>query len=330
MAVDDKWGVGICLHYMGHVKEEMGDYGKARELYQRSFEILRERGDGWQLAGPLLDLAKYAWADGDAAHARALHQESLAIFEEMGNKGGMANTLGFLTAILAAQGDYTQASTAALTMQNLPGGKRDIASGRTRLGQIEYLQGRLAEAKAHFEAGLMIFRELKDENGMGWVPPWLGCVAHRAGDLGRAQTLIEEGLDIVDPDGYWPELAFALLARGDVARAQGDPATAAQYYARSLRIVVEHKDQPDVAERLEGFAKLAGAAQQPQRAARLFGAAEALRERIGTPLPAVERADYDGAVALARAQLDPAAFSAAWAEGKVLGWEEAAAYALET
>ena len=83
-----------------------------------------------------------------------------------------------------------------------------------------------------------------------------------------------------------------------------------------------------MAERLEGFAKLAGAAGQPQRAARLFGAAQALRDRIGTPIPPVERADYDAALAQARAQLDEVAFGEAWAEGRATGWEAAAAYAL--
>ena len=82
--------------------------------------------------------------------------------------------------------------------------------------------------------------------------------------------------------------------------------------------------------RLFGHIKLAGEAAQPQRAARLFGAAAALRERIGIPIPAVERADYDAAVAQARAQLDPAAFDAAWAEGLAMNWEQATAYALET
>ena len=52
------------------------------------------------------------------------------------------------------------------------------------------------------------------------------------------------------------------------------------------------------------------------------------RDRIGTPIPPVERADYDTALAQARAQLDEAAFDAAWAEGRATGWEEAAAFAL--
>ncbi len=329
MAAEDGWVVGLCLHFMGHVTEDMGDSARARELYQRSFEITRQEGDQWELLGLTGDLARYARADGDAAHAIAMLENRLAAYEALGSKGGMAQQLSLLASISAAQGDYTRAGSAALTIQNLPGSQQNIASARTHLGQIDYLQGRLPEAQAHFEAGLKIFRELNVQRFMGWVLPWLGCVAYRGGNLDRAQMLIEEGLAINEPGGYWVDLAFALLSRGDVARAQGDPATASKYYTRSLRIVVKNYSQPDVAERLEGFAKLAGAAGQPQRAARLFGAAEALRDRIGTPIPPVERSDYDAAVAQARDQLDPDVFGAAWDEGLAMNWEQAAAYALE-
>jgi hypothetical protein len=123
---------------------------------------------------------------------------------------------------------------------------------------------------------------------------------------------------------------LTLLALADVARVRGEREKAAELYARSLRIIIEENSPPEMSERFEGFAKLAALAGQPQRAARLFGAAAVLRERIGTPIPAVERADYDGAVALACAQLERAAFSAARAEGLAFGWEQASAYALES
>ncbi len=165
---------------------------------------------------------------------------------------------------------------------------------------------------------------------MGWVPAWLGCVAYRQNNLDMAQAYIEEGLAIQDPNGWWPELAFSLLSRGDVARAQGELAEAARLYARPLRMVIEHSVRPDVAQYLEAFAKVAVATAQPSRAARLLGAAQALRDEIGTPVLPVERADYDRAVAQARDQLGPAAFKVAWDEGQALDWKQAAANALET
>jgi hypothetical protein len=60
---------------------------------------------------------------------------------------------------------------------------------------------------------------------------------------------------------------------------------------------------------------------QPERAVRLWGAAEALYDSIG------KHTDYYDRAA-ARAQLDDATFAAAWAEGRAMTVEQAIAYAL--
>jgi DNA-binding NarL/FixJ family response regulator len=60
-------------------------------------------------------------------------------------------------------------------------------------------------------------------------------------------------------------------------------------------------------------------------AARLWGAAEAMREATGAPIPPVERADYERALASARAQLGEKTFAAAWEEGRTMTVEQALA-----
>ena len=66
------------------------------------------------------------------------------------------------------------------------------------------------------------------------------------------------------------------------------------------------------------------------RGVRLFGAAEAVREATGVQIPfAADRALYEQHVAAARAQLDPATFAAAWANGRAMPWEQAITAALE-
>jgi len=65
------------------------------------------------------------------------------------------------------------------------------------------------------------------------------------------------------------------------------------------------------------------------RAARLFGAAEALREALGAPVLWFQRQSYAQGVAALRAWLDDAACAAAWAEGRGMTLEQAIAYALE-
>jgi DNA-binding NarL/FixJ family response regulator len=56
----------------------------------------------------------------------------------------------------------------------------------------------------------------------------------------------------------------------------------------------------------------------PVTATRLFGAAEALRERHGIDVPPAERPRLERAIAAARARLAEAAFTTAWAAGRTL------------
>jgi hypothetical protein len=67
---------------------------------------------------------------------------------------------------------------------------------------------------------------------------------------------------------------------------------------------------------------------QPERAARLFGAAAATRRLIGAPLAPTERSRYERLLAAVRAQLDEGTFAAAWAAGRTLPLEQAIAEAL--
>jgi len=272
-------------------------------------------------------LAGFTWLNGEAGAARWLLEDHLIISKDLGDRGGMRHALMNLFEISIAQGRYDQAHEEALALEMSTSQRREPASAQMRLGQIDYWQGRLAEARAHFQAALLSFQELNDLNGLSWAPAWLGCVAYRAGDLQQARAILEADLTIQYLGG--PELSFALLSRGDVARAQGDLAHAAEVYTRALKLVLDQGGQPNLAEYLEAFAKLALATERPDRATRLLGAADVLRTRIGIPVPPVEQPDYDRALASARDQLGPAAFEAAWDEGRAMDWEQAAAYALE-
>jgi hypothetical protein len=83
-----------------------------------------------------------------------------------------------------------------------------------------------------------------------------------------------------------------------------------------------------MAECLLGLAGVAGATGQPERAARLFGAAETLLEQIGAPLQAADLADYERNLAAVRSRLTERRFTAARQDGHAMASEQAIAYAL--
>jgi hypothetical protein len=150
----------------------------------------------------------------------------------------------------------------------------------------------------------------------------LGEVALTQGDPSAARRLLEQSLALYREIGGRVGSAHVLGLQGRVALLEGDAEQAAQLYAASLRIMWELSNRLGVASRLEGWAEVALAQDRPTRVARLCAAAAALREAIGAPQWPIQRARFDRTVAAARAQVDEAAFAAAWEEGRALPLEQ--------
>jgi hypothetical protein len=81
--------------------------------------------------------------------------------------------------------------------------------------------------------------------------------------------------------------------------------------------------EPAVANLLECFAMVAAQKGQLPRAGRLFGAAEALRERIQADMTAIERMEYDAVVGGLKSMMDPEELETSWQEGRNLSSDPA-------
>ncbi|MDP9244394.1 MAG: AAA family ATPase [Chloroflexota bacterium] len=132
----------------------------------------------------------------------------------------------------------------------------------------------------------------------------------------------------------WEEMGdrrFVLVARSDLAHALrrgGEIEEAEALYRETLHGWQHAGNRGAIANQLECFAFLSMVKGDPVRAARLFGAAEAIREVAGSAMVAAEQAEYDAAVGQLRASLDAALLDPAWAEGRRLTTDEAVALAL--
>jgi hypothetical protein len=123
---------------------------------------------------------------------------------------------------------------------------------------------------------------------------------------------------------------MALRNLGRVAVHQGDYSRARALLADSLAIMCELGHKYGIAYQLEGSASLAAAEGQTARAARLLGAAEALREAIGAPLLPPDLPDYQQTVVAVRSSMTAEVFAAHWAKGRALTLDEAVAEARNT
>ncbi len=119
--------------------------------------------------------------------------------------------------------------------------------------------------------------------------------------------------------------SLSLLAR--VEARQGNYEAARNRYDQILTLAREIGDKAGIAVYLEQLAEVVTAQGEGAWAARLWGAAEALREAIGAPLVPVFRPGYERAVAAARTHVGGQEFAAAWAEGRTMTLEQALAVA---
>jgi hypothetical protein len=113
-----------------------------------------------------------------------------------------------------------------------------------------------------------------------------------------------------------------------LALVQGDYGRIEALLGESLRLGGEVGARDVLAEVLEVLACAAVACGQPQRAARLGGAAETLREALGARLPPVLEAHCDRLLQDARLALGSQAFAAAWVAGQAFPLADALAEAL--
>ena len=156
------------------------------------------------------------------------------------------------------------------------------------LGRTESEQGNFENAISLFEDSLDVFTQLRVKNFQVAIKSQLGHIARYTGDLPRAKSIYRE--TILD----WQDIGN----RGAIAH------------------------------ELESFAAIAIAEEEPERALKLFGAAEALRERSNSPMTDFERVEYDQMVAHVRSLVDEEEADLLWVEGRSMKTDEAIDLAL--
>ena len=173
-------------------------------------------------------------------------------------------------------------------------------------------------------------REHLDPNVIGWTLNRLGHAAQLRGAYDRAAQLHQESLACFQAFGdQHHALPWAYHGLGETALGLGRLDEAARHLAQGLVLSQTLGDQASIAWCLAGLGSVAALDEAPERAARLWGAAERLRQTIGCrPAPAA-RATYERALATAPAQLGEGAFATAWERGRALTVEQAIAEAVD-
>jgi non-specific serine/threonine protein kinase len=227
--------------------------------------------------------------------AKIMIEEGLALYRELGDKEGIASSIAYLgfVAVLGQRTDVPLASLLEEATRLKPDlrDRRTVANLLVLEGLIALGRGDLEQAVALNEEGLALFREVSDVLGVVACLTNIGLMMLAQDHYERSATMLREGLRLAWGLDHKLYIQYSIIGLAGVAASQG----------------------------------------LPDRAARLWGAAEGMSETYGMRLARAVRTliDYEGRLAAARSRLDDAAWSAAWEEGRGMGSERSIEYALE-
>ncbi len=322
-AVDDRWRLSQLLALQAryaHIVDPLRMRGAAEEGRDLADAI----GDSFSSRMCRFYLGAAQHLSGDLAGAAAQFGEVVAEAEAAHDEISRVTCLVGQSFVLARQGEMAAARAAAEAI--LGGGAelggRYAAMGHMALGIAALAAGDGAAAHEAREATLR--HKIFVTGGAGQVQRiWSAEAALADRDLAAARRWADEAVSTTT--GMWS--TWALTTRAQVAIAQGEPDQAERDAHDALARAADMQARAFVADPLECLAYVAGDAGSCREAARLFGAAHAIRQRIGEVRFKIYDADYEVSVASLRDAMGEKDFDAAWAEGAALSTEEAIAYA---
>lgn len=268
-----------------------GHHPEALHWYGRLSRHADAITDRRQLAHALRHHAFVNLLQGNTEAPAELLGRSLAILREQRDDVGVAQTLSHMGILAVYQNRYDVAAThydEALRLASAAGSVEGVARLLNNLGDVARLRGDLPTARRHYASSLRLERDLGDQQMVANVLGSLALVALAEGAVPEARACLRESIGLVRDLGITFSLPTAF----------------------------------------EQAAELANHLGHPFDAARLWGAGEALRTRIGAPHEPFERPRYDAAVVRARTVANAAAFEVAWVEGRHIAVPDAIALAL--
>jgi len=294
------------------LEEEMGNLRATLEWALSSGQI----EEGMRLAWALFDL--WYWHNTHAGEVRHWLETLLAEAERTPDLPvSLIGNLLYATGVIAyMQLDLLPAEVflnRSLERYRSIGNQHGQAAVLNSLGVIAIYHQDFHQAKCLFDVSLDINRELGGNSARQLNN--LGMVAYYQGNHKEALEYFQESLQVARESHLRGLVAVSLGSLGEVVLQLGDRQKARMHFLESLQIQQEVGDKEIIAFNLES---LAGCyvEDDPSLAARLLGAADALRKLIGIPVPPIEAKNSQHSTELARTALGEAAFRIAWQEGE--------------
>lgn len=297
------------LMKLGSVLELTGDWSEAEAVFGEALQLADTLGD---LAGS--GRARTARADPIRKQGRfdtALAELDLAgrCFDLLGDQAGLGRVSHLLGTIAAQRGDYAEARRhyeESLRIRISLGEGQAEASLLSNLAIVAEYEEDYDRAQSLNEQALELRYRLGDAWGIGVSRNNLGMIAYLRHEYLEAREHLEEALLLESEVGDTWMVAIARHNLGNASRELGDVSAARRNYHDALRTYSLAGDKWAQCLLFEDIAMMA-AESDPLPALQLIGAADAIREEIGSPRVSAQQAELDDRFDPIRSHLGPTA-----------------------
>jgi predicted ATPase/serine/threonine protein kinase len=243
---------------------------------------------------------------GDYDRARALYDECVTLERLTGDDIGQAQTLRRLGDVFVRLGRYDEAmacQTKSLEVSRKLGDERATALALSQMGMVGICLEKLQTASDWYAESLAIFRKLDQRLNVAVVLHNLAELKHRLGDSDDAIDLLDQCLTIARELGYKGLVGTSLIVRASIDADRGDAIAAEAAAREAMTIVRALGDKLGTSYAIDAFVRHAVLSGKPERALRLAGSAGAIRAGLGSVLSPYERATLDRYLDAARCEL---------------------------
>jgi predicted ATPase/class 3 adenylate cyclase/DNA-binding CsgD family transcriptional regulator len=312
---------GLQVHGIVHVNHVAG---RARPYLQESIRVAEDAGNRVTTDLSLAVLGMVSASEGDLGDARSILERILERSSEL--LYGLAVTLaaGVLATVLVDMAEHAEALSAAerLEATALETGAHawDLYAPLSR-GLVSAARGDHGQALHLFEEALTL-APLPEHRA-----PIVAAIANTelaVGMVDDARAHTNEVIELSRSSDLPVGLAQGLVLHARLRRMERELADAEDIAHEALTAAVDISAKTLVVDTLEVLAGIAADLQSHNEAARLFGAAQGIRERTGYARHTFER---DRDIAASGQTLGPIAFEKASHEGQELALDDAVVYA---
>jgi len=326
-----QWGIALANRTRADLSMAKNQSDNALKLWQESYDMFMEIGDVWAAMEVSRFLIWRKVLRGEFEDGIKLSKQNLLFYEEYGDPGGVASAYIYLGTIAREKGQYESARryfTDSITVHTEIGNKGWSIDAGEHVAYLDYLEGNMKAARAKYESVFTDIKDIPDTSTHGGYYFRFAQICIKENLLAEAREALAIGLEIVQTNNQKDNIHAAYYGLGELARLEGNYSEAIENYRIGLKTVHDVSLNTEFPWILDGIAKTEYLGSKFNKSLRLFGAAEALRQKMGMIIHTVDQPEYDKYINLLKNRTSAAEFESNRKEGEKMDLEDVYQYAM--